>query len=355
MNLFQLNRISVRLKDFVAEEMTVRADVEIVGGNGATFKWMTSDSAKESTEVVKAYKEITEEAVDSEKSFLLGFSKFYRRSAYVELASDVLNSLCNANIVIKVIRVDENPAPPANAPPPKKGAPPVAVQPVDEVLFEVWVPLATLLTTKGSQLQFDGLLGDQSLSSIGIELRAVKSFVVVDGSRIALSVFADNDLAEYSLGSSIVRWQSAVLTSPPVAWSLHYNDVVDPKAKVKPTPADFRAKYLENIQKLVETQEKVAAFSLVIGANSSTGDSSGSEINEKPLLPTFSLSGGRISFDSTVAAGVPVEEEIRNRSDLWKSKIFHNIKLCFIFSYLYFNVFDLCFCLFVCVVYDSFL
>jgi hypothetical protein len=313
--LLQLSRINVRFQDFTQEDIQVRTDVEIVGA-GDTFKWDNSDSPKASTEKLKAYKELEDDsvAVANEKSFLLGFNQFYRRSAYLNLESDVLNALSNASLVIRVTRVDDSP-PPAAAPSTKKGAAPPPSQPAEESIFELWIPFSSLLTKKGSLFEFDGALDDsQVLGSMGVQLRSVKSNVMLPRSRIAWKLFADNDLAEYVIGSSIVRWQGAKLVAPPVAWSLHYNDVIDPKAKVKPTNADLRAKYLENIAKLIETQDKVCSYSVTIASSTSTSED-GEE--QPPLLPTLTLSGGRIQFDAVAGGAVSVDEEIRNIPSLW--------------------------------------
>jgi hypothetical protein len=322
----QLARLNVRFQDFATDDMVVRVDVEIVGG-GDAFKWQVAEpSVKAGTETLKAYKELEEDtgSTTNEKSFLLGFDSFYRRSQYISLDSSTMNALSNASVVYRVIRVDDNPAPPANAPPPKKGQPPPPVQPVDETLFELWVPFANLLTVKGSLFDFDGYLDSPDLASMGAGLRSVKQNLMLSQSRISWKVFADDDLAEYVIGSSIVRWSGATMANPPVAWSLHAGDVVDPKAKVQPKAADLRAKYLENIAKLVETQEKVCSYGMTIASTVSQTPPEVEDIREEepmpPLLPTLTLSNGRVKFDAVAASAVPVEEDIRNMPGLWSGR-----------------------------------
>ena len=48
-------------------------------------------------------------------------------------------------------------------------------------------------------------------------------------------------------------------------WSLHYEDVVDPKAKAAPTEEDLRAAYLEGVANLVTKQNDVVTYTLAVG------------------------------------------------------------------------------------------
>ena len=125
-----------------------------------------------------------------------------------------------------------------------------------------------------------------------------------------MSIVCDNDLAEYCLGCRVLQWDWGTLACPSAAnWGIKYADVLDPKAKVQPTAADLRAKYLENMNKLVAHQEKVANFLLNIGSKESDG---GGEV-----LSMLQLSNGKIVFNQQIASEVPLDEDIRSRSDLW--------------------------------------
>lgn len=90
-----------------------------------------------------------------------------------------------------------------------------------------------------------------------------------------MTLSLDNGLTEYVLGCRILRWEWLELTlhheiSPttiilinsnpyfyrgslrnadPTVWGLKSPDAVDPKAKIQPTAADLRAKYIENMKR----------------------------------------------------------------------------------------------------------
>lgn len=137
--------------------------------------------------------------------------------------------------------------------------------------------------------------------------------IVTSSSSLSVRLSTDNSLLEYCLGSRILRWDSAALSLPaPSSWALKFADVHDPKAKVQPTAADLRAKYIENINRLVSTQEKVAHFSILVGSKDETAESE--------FLPPAQLTEGKIHFNATLAAEVPIEEDIRTRADLWSGK-----------------------------------
>lgn len=152
---------------------------------------------------------------------------------------------------------------------------------------------------------------------------------------LAMKVFGDNEMAEYVLGSKIFRWQNAVFSAPPPSWALMYADVIDPKAKVPATSSELRSKYIENIVKLVSTQVKVAKYIVEVGTSPKTAeeenlnersDGQGDVFNNdaffiREMFPKLHLSEGVIQFDTEKAKAIPVDEDIRCRSDLWTSKI----------------------------------
>ena len=125
---------------------------------------------------------------------------------------------------------------------------------------------------------------------------------------------AENGLTEYSLGSRILRWDWGVLSNPEVAMTLKYADAVDPKAKIQPTAADLRAKYIENIKRLVAHQDKVAKFELLAGGKQE-GEDRDAETNG--TISELKLSNGLIEFNDELAHTVPISEDIRSRTDLW--------------------------------------
>lgn len=98
-----------------------------------------------------------------------------------------------------------------------------------------------------------------------------------------------------------------------------------------PTAAELRGKYLENISRMVDSQSKYVSYKLSIGKDAALSDNNNesppptdgadengdSKSSSQSLLPMLALEGGKIEFNSTVAADVPTEEDIRARGDLW--------------------------------------
>jgi len=143
-----------------------------------------------------------------------------------------------------------------------------------------------------------------------IGIKVMNPLIVPSSSSFSINIVCDNDLAEYCLGCKLLQWDWGTLTCPSaVNWGIKYADVLDPKAKVQPTAADLRTRYIENINKLVANQEKVANFSLTIGAKEESEDGE--------VLAMLQLSNGKIVFNQQLASEVPLEEDIRSRSDLW--------------------------------------
>ena len=94
----------------------------------------------------------------------------------------------------------------------------------------------------------------------------------------------------------------------------------------------MRAKYLENIPKLVEAQDKLAQFTLVIGGAHppAAGDSEGEgERTAGPpeLLPQLTIATGLISFDAAAAAALGLDVDIRSVSSLWSVRWHESPKL----------------------------
>ena len=100
--------------------------------------------------------------------------------------------------------------------------------------------------------------------------------------------------------------------------------------QVPPTEAELRAKYLENIPKLVETQAKLAQYILSVGGAPTPvapaladGDDAEAPAQtaspEQPaeLLPLLTIATGTISFDAAAAASLGPEVNIRAVSALW--------------------------------------
>ncbi|RYH22216.1 hypothetical protein EON65_19570 [archaeon] len=301
----------------ISNDTTWRIDIEIVGTYNV-FKWVASNDVKYST---GGFKPVQQEG--AENSYIFGFNGLFLRSNYVELDSETINGLCNATVAITLFTINEGAASAAPAKG-KKGANDLVI-PAEEILVLLSIPMSNLFTAQGNSITVEQPI-DQYTSANSVVLAGpVHTSVVPSGTVFALRAFTDNELSAYTLGSKVVRWQGALLTSPPPAWSLHAADVVDPKAKVQPTAADLRAKYFENIIKLVETQTKVASYTCEIGSINQTrpeeqaGEGEENSVSDY-VLRTFTpltLTEGRVQFDSDKARAVPAEEDIRVNTDTW--------------------------------------
>eukprot|EP01039_Chlorochromonas_danica_P005335 gene5335-5870_t len=305
----ELEHFSLSLSAALPAENTWRLDVEIQNAYDV-FNWLTSKQVKYSSEKFKA---VLQEGGDS--VYVFGFDSLFLRSNYVELTPEALTGLCNANVSVKLVTINEAAA---SAPTPKvaKGQPPPPVIPQEETLVEVVLPMATLLTSPGNQIIFDQSLEEYQSVDYGLTVKSHAS-VVSNTSSFLFKSYVDTDLSEYVIGCKLLSWSNAVLSNPAPSWALHAPDVIDPKVKVQPTAADLRNKYIENINKLIDTQSKVASYSLEVGMKEAdlSMESTGEEVRRS--FPSLALSGGRIQFDSAAARDVPMEEDIRAQSSLW--------------------------------------
>ena len=309
----------------VEETLRVKLDVEILNHQGI-FKWGVhgaEPSVKYSSDNYTAYSKATDispqaEAVDGESeqekpvppaNYILGFNNTFFKSSYIDLNEEVLTALANASVSMKILLVNSDAnamdaaAATTTAAPAKggKGAPaPVATPqaPTDECIMEIVVPLKDLFVSKGNMIEQSAL---DKYTTIH------KSTIIAENSKYAWKLHCDNDIAEYIMGCSLIQFDNAVLVSPPVAWSVHYTDVIDPKAKVPPTAAELRAKYLENIKRIISSQSTYVKYDLTLGSND----------GEPGLIPVIKLPEGTIVFNEELANTVPIEEDIRIRNDLW--------------------------------------
>eukprot|EP00600_Ochromonadales_sp_CCMP1393_P001529 CAMPEP_0174990296 /NCGR_PEP_ID=MMETSP0004_2-20121128/21235_1 /TAXON_ID=420556 /ORGANISM="Ochromonas sp., Strain CCMP1393" /LENGTH=1178 /DNA_ID=CAMNT_0016243873 /DNA_START=248 /DNA_END=3785 /DNA_ORIENTATION=- len=240
-----------------------------------------------------------------------------------------MNGLANAFLVIKLVSVDDSAG---DAPPPKKGAP-AEITPKEEVLIQLTIPFHALLTSQNASMNLLEPLNELLTKTPFCDTDPiVHPSVITEKTSLVLKLAGDNDLAEYVLGSKVLMWSGAQFDAPPAAWTLQSPDVADPKAKVPPTAEEFRAKYLENVPKLVEDQGTLCSFEISVGGTkgAAPAEEAGPEaaaegaeaaVPEPPLIhsmiPTLSLAAGKISFNETVAGEVTMEEDIRAREDLW--------------------------------------
>ena len=117
------------------------------------------------------------------------------------------------------------------------------------------------------------------------------------------------------MGGSLLTWHGVTLPSPPTSWHLHSADVADPKAKVQPTEAEYRKRYLENIVKMVANAGKYATYTAeikpLVGNDSASGPGLGLG------LPAITLGPGVLAFDQEAAALIPSEQNLREQTQLW--------------------------------------
>ena len=117
------------------------------------------------------------------------------------------------------------------------------------------------------------------------------------------------------MGGSLLTWHGVTLPSPPSSWHLHSADVADPKAKVQPTEAEYRKRYMENIVKMVANAGKYATYTAeikpVVGSDAASGPGLGLG------LPAIALGPGVLTFDQEAAALVPSEQNLREQTQLW--------------------------------------
>lgn len=286
------------------------------------FQWVSTGSEKYSTDNFKPLLRSEDDIIDGDQPniYLNGFNDLYLRTTYIDLNSEVLNGLANTILVVQVMIINEKPpdvVPVKGA----KNAPPVEAVPVEELLVQLSLPLSSVIAARNSRLSvFENLSELFTVYPFNLPGNTCSDKVVSSQTVMTLKTFADNDLAEYVLGSRIIYWINGCLNSPPAAWGLQAPDVLDPKAKIPPTALELRSKYLDNIATRVRTQDKVAKYSLSIG-----GPAGGEDAEEATalgsLFPPLEFSAGAVLFDDVAAKGVKETDNIRARGDLWSGEL----------------------------------
>jgi len=344
----ELNHLQLTFFQEPSNELNIKIDIEIIDSiSTGLFKFNNNNDIKYSSDIRKAYHQPIEYPINDNNNtdengeeveipnddiqkptsnFILGLENTLLRSTYIDLNSTVISALANSIINIKVLNASGNDTNTAAAPAPAKGKAPAPTSAVigDDMIIELSLPISELLAVKGNIIECNKL---NECSSIQVTTNSKYSLSLPD-CLLSCKILCDNDLSEYVMGASIIKWEGASLLSIPSTWGLKYNDVIDPKAKVPPTATELRAKYLENIPKLVETQDKVASFVITIGIPNEPIPNEQTEEGEEipvtqPAPPIFSelkLVNGKIAYDSELAAQVTEEEDIRARGDLWSIK-----------------------------------
>ena len=331
---YQIDELQLGLKVNAEKQLNVRLDLAIVDGYNV-FQWVSTGDEKFSTSTFNPMLQSEPEGEDSAFTYVNGFNNHFLRSTFIDLNDEVMNGLSNASLVINVVSLNDA-APAAPAAKPAKGAPPVEAKPAEESLLKFKIPLHALLTAKNCTMSLfqpiSELVQQAPFNATGaVELH---SNILDSKTALSIKISADNDFAEYVLGSKILQWEGAQLVAPPAAWGLHAIDVIDPKAKVPATETELRTKYLENIAKLVNDQANTVTFDLSIGLGKDQSVEPAAEDPDAPdavssatariqsMFPYNALSKGKIAFNAELAATIPANEDIRARGDLWSCKFF---------------------------------
>ena len=241
--------------------------------------------------------------------YTLGIANFFKRTQFIDLNNENLAAFANTKVVIKISQSRA------------EGDEPT------EAFCTLSIPLSHVLMAGTGSITRTTYLSEE-IAVIGTEsLVSSESFV-------SWTLLLDNDMAEFCLGCSILNWKSATISAPSIPWTLMYEDVIDPKAKVAPTDEELRSAYIEGVGKLVESQRNLVKYTLSVGVAPShhTGaiEEAGTkeeatestrivqeETPEPALLPCIVLGEGNIMFNTELATAVDVSENIRKKTELW--------------------------------------
>ena len=279
------------------QTLLLRADVEIVDSS-KVFKWakngktiVGSGMLTSFRQVVEATQEPAEAATETKSTeagakqftYTVGLQNFTILTEYIDLNEEVVSALAGVVVKVKI----------------SKSSSTDAEVPAGPFYAELSLSVAELMMGKGCSLGgIEPLTGANATCGEG---------VLAATSTIAWRFFADNNLAEFCLGCKVLQWPSASLVCPPGTWGLTYNDIIDPKAKVQPTPADLRTRYLEAIPKLIAQQATLAEYAVVIGNQAEDTAS---------LLPPIKLKGV-VHWNADMAGATSLDENIRSLGKLW--------------------------------------
>jgi hypothetical protein len=307
-------------KDF-EKQPKLKTTVELQNGLDV-FRFLKNNLTTYSGDEFVPHKQLNDST--GKPFYLHNFEMLFLRSNYVELEKEVLRTLVNVVVSIKILMLNEvTVAAPAKG---AKGAPAAPPTPSEELLIEYRIPFRQILTAAGGILDITESLAHVSVPFI------VHEYIEKENSIFALKFLLDDDLASFVLGARILYYEQGILQSPPHTWALHAPDVIDPKAKIQPTALDLRNKYLENISKCIDSQGKIAQYKLLIGVSKEDSNSTVNKIEEtrdlemslidymKTKFPVIELSNGMIHFHREAALEVPIEENIRETPHLWSGK-----------------------------------
>ena len=233
--------------------------------------------------------------------FHLDLERLSRRTNFFALNKENLTLLSNSSLKMTVVAV----VPSLTAKVVKGQEPPT----VSEPWVEISIPLSALVISHGfqmaSSIHFEEVLPN-------VEMKLLKTGLIAKDSFLHWTLSGDNELCEFCLGCSLFRIESASVIPPiPSPWTIVIPDIADGKSKGPPNDAAkaaIRAKYIENVTKACANSSSL--YSLKIGGQ-------GDGASYLDYLASHTLSNALASFNSTAAAAVSVQEDIRLCTDLW--------------------------------------
>ena len=293
-------------------DLVLQAVVTIVDSSNV-FKWASSGETTVSSAELTAFRKPVDEEVEvvpadpvaeggeasepvavvkPETVYTLGFEKFASQmTQYIDLEETVLAALAATVVKVSISQVA------------KEG------EEVTTPLVELCLPLSTLMQRKGCTMSS----GNSSLDSDTITCATGVSRTV---STMNFTVYADNNLAEACMGCKVLQWKSANLLNPPASWGLEYTEPVDPKAKVQPTAAELRAKYLAAIPGLIDNQASHAVYSLTIGVQPVAPVEGEGEAATTSIIPVTVIKG-KLAWNAELASAIGEDDDIKAQGQLW--------------------------------------
>lgn len=301
------------------QDINLRLDVELLGAEDI-LRWSSNSATKFSSSNLKMVKQSDNDKKAKDISYVVGLD-MYERTIYLDLSTEVMSTLANASVVLKVVRIKKETPITEVAPPPitekvkGKASAPVAVPStpttVEEPIIEYTIPISYLFLSKGSMLDFSTCLNESTKG--GPQVEFAKS-VVPSKTNFLGRLFADNDLADYVTGCRFLRWDAGIVEGLPSEWGLHVVEVPEGKQKVAPTESELRHKFIENNLKLVAEQADLVLISISIAETKSL-ISSGSESAEELWVST--VSSPKLNYDQKLAKAVKHSDDIKIAPGLW--------------------------------------
>jgi tetratricopeptide (TPR) repeat protein len=282
----------IGLKEPSATDPSLRLDIELKS-KYHSLKWASTGNIDASCSSTNTS---LESNADGCAMYNINGLQIYQRTNYIDLNSKSLNETVNTTLHVKLVSIQ---IPLVNA---KKGADKNPVL-AEETLIELAVPLIDLLKSKDGKFLVDGIGSNWT--------KFIHEKVVAESCILTMELTLDNCLAEYILGCCFINLSNIKIGHLPSTILLHLPVEKDSKANKKVTPAEIKSKYLESIAKLVQSQDKIASYSIQINGSCEVAPFLSSFI---PVLETLE---GVVSYDFEAANEVIDEEFKKESTDFW--------------------------------------